>query len=78
VKEGENAFSVVSAVADIEDVGRVTVYGIAYRDAQGQPARIDDISTDRETVERLAAMLQEGNASPLHVYDIVCDFVAEL
>ena len=33
---------------------------------------------DRETVEHLAAMLREGDVSPLHVYDIVCDFVAEL
>ena len=78
VMEGESAWYVVSAVADIEDAGPVTVYGIAYRDEHGQPARIDDISTDRGTVERLAAMLRDGNVSPLHVYDIVCDFVAEL
>lgn len=74
----EAAFQVVSTRVDIEDTGYVTVYGVAYRSESGEEVRIDDISADRETVEHLVALLREGEASPLHVYDIVCDFVAEL
>ncbi len=57
-------------------------------DEQGNPylgygirwgtGRVEDISTTIGPVERLAALLNEGEAAPCHVLGIVEDFLAQM
>lgn len=52
-------------------------YGVAaIQDGQVQQ-RLDDLSTDDESVERLVAKLNEGRASLLHFSEIIEDYVAQ-
>ena len=51
----------------------ISVYGVKYGDLQ-----IDDISTKKNTVERLVSMANQYNLSPIHLHDFVEDFVENI
>ena len=69
-------FLVTASDVMIEDIGKVTVYGIAIQTAAGRTA-VYDISTARRTVERLCDRLRQHDLSPLHLRDVVEDFLCE-
>ena len=48
-------------------------YGVKYGDIC-----IDDISTKKNTVERLVSMANQYNLSPIHLHDFVEDFVENI
>ncbi len=62
-----------------EHVGVFFTYGLDVMDERGNLIRrIGDISTDRETVVRLARLCNALQPSAVHVDDIVNDFLATL
>ena len=58
-----------------------TTYGIALADIVEDGANliesVNDISDDRERVERLAELCTELELSPEHLGDVIDDFLAE-
>lgn len=73
------SYKVVEQTKEIESVGKCVTYGICYTGEgaeNGENLQIFDISTRRETVERLASFCNEGGASPVHLAEIVSDFLA--
>lgn len=67
-------FQVISATIEVEDHPPITTYGI---EAVGDTniCRVEDISSDKDTVQSLCALLQERDLSPLHLPDVVHDFL---
>lgn len=55
----------------------VTVYGIAVQNRCVQPdkAVVEDISSDRGQAARLLALIARHQVSPLHLKDVVYDFL---
>ena len=51
----------------------ISVYGVKYEDIC-----IEDISTKKNTVERLVSMANQYNLSPIHLHDFVEDFVENI
>ncbi|MBE6631634.1 MAG: hypothetical protein E7623_02910 [Ruminococcaceae bacterium] len=60
---------------------RNTTYGIAYTDfSNGIPVilkAIPDLSTNKDRVQYLAVLCTELQLSPLHLRDVIDDFLAE-
>lgn len=58
-----------------------TTYGIAYADfSDGVPVileAIPDLSTNQDRVQHLAALCTELRLSPMHLRDVIDDFLAE-
>lgn len=48
----------------------ISVYGVKYRDLQ-----IDDISADKDKVEKFIDDINKYQLSPIHLGDVVVDFV---
>lgn len=48
----------------------ISVYGIKYGDLQ-----IDDISADKDKVEKFVDDINKYQLSPIHLDDVVADFV---
>ena len=72
-------YAAVRQVRRLEDVGRYVTYGLfAYRKQSGVwrvVAGISDVSTERQAVRRLARVCTEGNLDPVHLFDVVEDFL---
>lgn len=49
-------------------------YGIFYNDL----FYVKDLSTDKDKVASLASLCNEGGLNPIHLNDIVEDFLAEI
>ncbi len=71
-------FEKIKSKKDFEDYGTLDVYGIlAYWEKDpAHSFRVEDISTDSGFVDSLIELLISHNASPIHLRDIVEDFVA--
>jgi hypothetical protein len=55
-----------------------TVWGIAFFDASGvEKGRIEDVFVDRKRAERLVRSCNECELSPIHLFDVVEDALAE-
>ena len=67
-------YVMVGAEKIIEDNGRCTVYGIRAS-TQGESCTVEDISPDKAEVERIMALLDRGQARPVHLYDIISDLL---
>ncbi len=59
------------------ELGKYATYGLAVIDEHGGQtvATIHDVSSDGETVRRMAALFTERSLSPLHVHDVVEDML---
>lgn len=53
--------------------GEYTVYGMMYNDE----LRVDDISTDVQKVRTLVDSCNSHSLDPIHMFDVVEDFIAE-
>ena len=66
-----------------EDRRLVTVYGLSLHHrlpslarCEGESCRIDDISDDRSKVLRLKELIDEEGLYPVHLKDVVEDFLS--
>ena len=69
-KEVSNMYKINITTVTNEDGETAQSYGITYDSRE-----IYDISTDKEKVERLIALCNEGNLSPIHIDNIIDDFL---
>ena len=60
-----------------EDNDAYVTYGISVRTVEDEIAFVSDVSTEFEEVQRLAALCTEQELDPLHLMDVVEDFLAE-
>lgn len=51
----------------------ISVYGVKYGDLQ-----IDDISADKDRVEKFVNDINKYQLSPIHLGDVVADFVENM
>ena len=51
----------------------ISVYGVKYGDLQ-----IDDISADKDRVEKFVNDINKYQLSPIHLGDVVADFVGNM
>lgn len=75
-------YEITSTKKVFEDYGMVQVYGInAYREGFKDSCEdylsccIEDISSDYNFVKDIIQKLSEYKVLPVHIKDIVCDFV---
>lgn len=62
----------------IDDIGKVIVYGIMIKSNMfDEVYHIKDISSKLELVEELFQKIVDFNVSPIHIYDVVEDFLCE-
>ncbi len=73
--EVENLYTLTSTTKFFEDCGRKKVYGIEVRSVYKE--RVDDISSDKDEVLSLLQQLAESECSPLHLKDVVEDFLVD-
>lgn len=62
-------FELCESIISTEDK-TVKTYGLRYGNV-----RIEDISVDKERVTELIEVLNREKASPIHIYDIIDDFL---
>jgi hypothetical protein len=54
-----------------------TGWGIEGIGEGEQPLRLEDVTEDRQFARLLAAVLNREQAEPVHVFDIISDFLAD-
>ncbi len=59
------------------DGTRYTGWGIEGTDEGGRSLRLEDVTEDRRFAELLAAVLNREQAEPVHVADIISDFLSD-
>ena len=63
------------------ELGRYTAFGIAAQkrvpDGWRQIAFISDICTNAQQAQRLAHLCTQGQLEPIHLMDVIEDFVAD-
>ena len=52
-------------------------YDILGREAGREPLLIEDVTEDRRFAEALCQALEHGKAEPVHVFDIISDFLSD-
>lgn len=73
---GSYRYRITSRQTAVEDSGVITTYGIAVECGGGYCiASIENISTDRFTVQALCARLCAGESAPEHLRDMVADWL---
>ena len=75
-------YQMIQSTAYVEDSGLITTYGIscradanASRSAPGDLEAFRDVSTVASLVEKLVDRLNAYSADPLHLKDILYDFL---
>lgn len=75
-------YEITSIKKEFDDYGLVQVYGInAYREGFKNSSKdylsccIEDISSDYCFVQNILQKLWEHKVLPVHIKDIICDFV---
>ena len=56
---------------------RYTGWGIEGVGEDGKRVRVEDVTEDRRFAELLAAVLNRERAEPVHVYDVISDFLSD-
>ncbi|HBL85057.1 MAG: hypothetical protein A2Y17_02440 [Clostridiales bacterium GWF2_38_85] len=77
ISEGVYQYNLIVTNKTIEDFGEVKVYGIEIC-ADDMYERVDDISSNANIVVQLLRILEDNNCSPLHLKDVVEDFLENL
>ena len=52
-------------------------WGIEGVGEDGETLRVEDVTEDRRFAELLAAALNRERAEPVHVYDVISDFLSD-
>ncbi len=72
-------YTVIQTTIAMEKLGEVKTFGLCVLDQYGNRIKeIVDISVNFELVERLASICNRFQALPIHLMDIVEDFIAEI
>ena len=73
-------YEIVCSERNIEDFGSCSVFGLrAYEEGKAcseSVCCIEDISPDRQFVETLCELLRCHDVHPVHLKDIVLDFIS--
>ena len=59
-----------------EDLGTYISYGISVRAVEDEIIRVSDVSTEYDTVARLAQRCTENELDPIHLGEVIEDFLA--
>ena len=70
-------YLVLSQVLKNEDGDEYTAYGITVMSGEREMVSIPDISTNYEDMRRLAEACEKNELDPIHINDVVEDFLAE-
>ncbi|MDR1193273.1 MAG: DUF6514 family protein [Peptococcaceae bacterium] len=75
-------YQLIETTENFEDYGAAVAYGISYREARPEeterPAvdgEILNISTEQDFVKRLVEDLRRHEVSPVHLMDIIHDYL---
>lgn len=83
----ENSYicEIIQSEVTIEEIGSITVYGLKLYNRNPDMAKLDgeycaieDICEDMEAVKHLQKLIQELDVYPVHLYDVVEDFISQL
>ena len=77
-KRNEYEYVAVEECIDDEETGGYISFGISAYYRGEQVAHVSDVSTDNEAVCRLVERCNEAALSPMHLEDVVEDFLAEV
>ena len=77
-KRAEYSYEVVKETVTSEFLEKYITYGIKVTRNGSLIELISDISTDRQKAERLASLCNDGQLHPIHIYDIIEDFLVDL
>ena len=77
-KRAEYIYEVVKETETSEILGEYITYGIKVTRNESLIELISDVSTDREKAERLASLCNDGQLHPIHIRDIIEDFLVDL
>lgn len=79
----EYLYEITKSKKLIEDKGVINVYGIYIHNSdsrlaknKGESCLIEDISPSLNEVKKLKNLMEELELSPLHLYDVVEDFLS--
>lgn len=67
-------FEVTEGEFDAGDCHLTRVYGIKAQMGE-EICVIDDVSPDRDEVERIACLLEREQLHPIHLYDVITDLL---
>ncbi len=71
-----NQYEIYEMIKSDEAIGRYFTYGIKLIDEAGEEVlKINDVSTDVETVKFITNLLNENNVSKEHTMDILSDII---
>ena len=75
---GRYLYEAVRHTAISEEIGNYVTYGIRVSEDGFELGFTPDVSTDMETVVRLAANCTAGQLDPIHLGDVIEDLLAEV
>ena len=61
-----------------DELGEYVTYGIRASSNEQQIAFVSDVSTDKQAVQHLAELCTSDQLDPIHLNDIVEDFLMEV
>ena len=81
-KSKEIRYEMIETTEYVEDSGMVTTYGICCREGNGLGASggteypvVPNISTESDFVEDLIEILMQNRADPIHLKDLIDDYL---
>ena len=72
----KRAYSVFEEKLESEEGIQYKAYGIRVRGYEGKDIVISDVTDDREALESLVRLCNDGDLDIIHIYDVVEDFLA--
>ena len=60
-----------------EELGTYVTYSLSVRTIEEEIAFVSDVSTDYEEIEQLAALCTIKELDPIHLEDVIQDFLAD-
>ncbi len=76
-RNNEYNYKLIKSSVFIEEYGYTAVYGIRiYNEDGSEFSSVEDISDDFESVDRLCRLMCNENICPVHLIDIVEDFIS--
>lgn len=75
-------YGVSEEIYSLDNETRISYGIVAYADSKSDGiaaiiASVRDISTDKNRIEFLAEQMNRLELSPIHLYDVIADFLAE-
>jgi len=75
-KNGKCHYLVMSQVLKNDDGDEYTAYGITVMSGDSMIASIADVTTNYEDILRLRRSCTENELDPIHIYDVIEDFLS--